>query len=99
SGTNAAAAAAGPPPAGMAGASDDSTTLSTVQVNAALDRSRDQLSPEIGASQYVFDRKDIGELPLGDATPLYQILLPAPGVVQDSFGQLHVRGDPAALQY
>jgi hypothetical protein len=33
-----------------------STTLSTVEVNAALDKSRDQLSPEIGASQYIFDR-------------------------------------------
>jgi len=99
SGTDAAAAEAGPPPAGTSGASDTSTTLSTVQVNAALDRSRDQLSPEIGASQYVFDRKDIGELPLGDATPLNQILLQAPGVVQDSYGQLHVRGDHADLQY
>ncbi len=77
----------------------DATTLSAVQVNAALDRSRDQLSPEIGASQYVFERQAIDQLPLGDATPLNQVLLQAPGVVQDSFGQLHVRGDHADLQY
>jgi outer membrane receptor protein involved in Fe transport len=76
-----------------------STTLSTVEVNAALDKSRDQLSPEIGASQYIFDRQAIDQLPLGDATPLNQVLLRAPGVVQDSYGQLHVRGDHADLQY
>lgn len=78
---------------------EEGTTLSAVQVNAALDRSRDLLSPEIGASQYVFERQAIRDLPLGDATPLNQVLLQAPGVVQDSFGQLHVRGDHADLQY
>src|SRR5579883_559724 len=78
---------------------DASTTLSTVEVNAKLDQSRNQLSPNIGASQYVIDSAAIERLPLGDATPLNQILLQAPGVVQDSFGQLHVRGDHADLQY
>ena len=73
--------------------------LSTVTVSAALDRSRDTLSPEIGASQYVFERQTIEQLPLGDSTPLNQVLLQAPGVVQDSYGQLHVRGDHADLQY
>ena len=76
-----------------------STELSTVQVSAALDRSRDTLSPAIGASQYVFERQTIAQMPLGDSTPLNQILLQAPGVVQDSYGQLHVRGDHADLQY
>ena len=76
-----------------------STELSTVTVSAALDRSRDTLSPEIGASQYVFERQTIDQLPLGDSTPLNQVLLQAPGVVQDSYGQLHVRGDHGDLQY
>lgn len=31
--------------------------------------------------------------------PLNQVLLQAPGVVQDSYGQLHVRGDHSNLQY
>ncbi len=79
--------------------SNATTELNTVQVSAALDRSRDTLSPEIGASQYVFERQTIDQLPLGDSTPLNQILLQAPGVVQDSYGQLHVRGDHADLQY
>ena len=79
--------------------SPPSTELSTVTVSAELDRSRDTLSPEIGASQYVFERQTIAQLPLGDSTPLNQILLQAPGVVQDSYGQLHVRGDHGDLQY
>ena len=35
----------------------------------------------------------------GDATPLNQVILRAPGVVGDSFGQLYVRGDHSNLQY
>lgn len=77
----------------------DTTTLHSVQVNAVLDKSRNQLSPEIGASQYVISQQAIQQLPLGDATPLNQVLLQVPGVVQDSYGQLHVRGDHADLQY
>ncbi|MGA9422652.1 MAG: TonB-dependent receptor plug domain-containing protein, partial [Rhodanobacteraceae bacterium] len=91
-----------PATSGAAGASaseTDAATLSTVEVNAWLDQARNQLSPGIGASQYVIDRKAIEQLPLGDATPLNQVLLQVPGVVQDSFGQLHVRGDHADLQY
>lgn len=75
-------------------------TLQSVKVVAQrLDRARENLSPDIGADIYRFDRKDIQNLPLGDSTPLNQVLLQAPGVVQDSFGQLHVRGDHANLQY
>jgi outer membrane receptor protein involved in Fe transport len=74
-------------------------TLDTVQVSARLDRARNALSPDTGTSQTVFDRKAIRQLPQGDNTPLNRVLLQAPGVVQDSFGQLHVRGDHANLQY
>jgi outer membrane receptor protein involved in Fe transport len=79
----------------------DSTdpTLDTVSVVGKLDEARNQLSPDIGSSEYIFDRKAIDQLPLGDATPLNQVLLQAPGVVNDSYGQLHVRGDHADLQY
>ena len=79
-------------------ASDDET-LGTVSVVGKLDRARNQLSPDIGSSEYLFDRDSIEALPLGDATPLNQVLLQAPGVVNDSYGQLHVRGDHADLQY
>ncbi|HTA65985.1 MAG TPA: TonB-dependent receptor [Xanthomonadaceae bacterium] len=74
-------------------------TLNSVEVFGKLDKSRNKLSPEIGASQYVITKQAIEQLPLGDTTPLNQVLLQAPGVVQDSYGQLHVRGDHADLQY
>ena len=73
--------------------------LGAVSVSAALDQARNALSPETGSSQYVIDQKAIGQLALGAATPMNQVLLQAPGVVQDSYGGLHVRGDHANLQY
>jgi len=75
------------------------STLDTVSVVGKLDEARNQLSPDVGSSEYIFDRKALEQLPLGDATPLNQVLLQAPGVVNDSYGQLHVRGDHADLQY
>ncbi len=75
------------------------STLGTVSVTARLDKARNQLSPDIGTSQFVFDQKAIAQLPLGASTSLNQVLLRAPGVVNDSYGQLHVRGDHADLQY
>ncbi|BFI97323.1 MAG: hypothetical protein RSP_28330 [Rhodanobacter sp.] len=73
--------------------------LSGISVSAALDQARNALSPDTGSSQYVIDAKDIQALPLGASTPLNQVVLQAPGVVQDSYGGLHVRGDHANLQY
>jgi outer membrane receptor protein involved in Fe transport len=73
--------------------------LGAVSVSAALDQARNALSPETGSSQYVIDHKAIAQLPLGASTPMNQVLLQAPGVVQDSYGGLHVRGDHANLQY
>ena len=73
--------------------------LGAVSVSAALDQARNALSPDTGSSQYVIDHQAIAQLPLGASTPLNQVLLQAPGVVQDSYGGLHVRGDHANLQY
>ncbi len=73
--------------------------LEAVTVTATLNRARNALSPETGSSQYVIDQQAIAQLPLGAATPMNQVLLQAPGVVQDAHGGLHVRGDHANLQY
>ncbi len=73
--------------------------LSAIDVSAKLDQARNALSPDTGSSQYVIDQKAIAQLPLGASTPMNQVLLQAPGVVQDSYGGLHVRGDHANLQY
>ena len=74
--------------------------LTEVQVTARhLDEARNALMPETGSSSFRFETKDLENLPLGAATPLNEVLLRAPGVTRDSFGQLHVRGDHANLQY
>ncbi|VVD82772.1 TonB-dependent receptor [Pandoraea sputorum] len=79
---------------------DANVALSGTTVSARrLDAARNALSPDTGSSVYNFDHTDIEALPLGANTPLNQVLLQAPGVVQDSYGQLHVRGDHANLQY
>jgi outer membrane receptor protein involved in Fe transport len=80
--------------------SQDVKPIETIRVaGKRLDEARNGLSPETGSTIYRFDRKDIELLPLGDSTPLNQVILQAPGVVQDSFGQIHVRGDHANVQY
>ena len=77
-------------------------TLAPVEVTGTrerLDAARNGLSPDTGSTIFRFDRQDIRNLPLGDATPLNQVVLQTPGVVQDSYGQLHVRGDHGNVQY
>src|SRR5207237_7806890 len=64
-----------------------------------LDIARQQIEPRLGATVYDFTRPAIETQPQGDNQPLNQLLLQAPGVVQDSFGQIHVRGDHANLQF
>src|SRR5579862_7104706 len=64
-----------------------------------LNKARNSLSPDTGGSKYTFTQQAIQSLPQGANTPLNQVILQAPGVAQDSFGQLHVRGDHANLQY
>lgn len=86
-------------PAEGAPSAQDAMQLGAINVSAALDRARNSLSPDTGSSQYVIDQKAITQLPLGASTPINQVLLQAPGVVQDSSGGLHVRGDHANLQY
>jgi outer membrane receptor protein involved in Fe transport len=68
-------------------------------VGRRLDKARQNLSPDIGADIYRFGRQDMVALPEGQSTPLNEVLLQAPGVAQDSFGQLHIRGDHANVQY
>jgi outer membrane receptor protein involved in Fe transport len=74
--------------------------LDSVEITGKrLDDARNGLSPDTGSTVYRFEKSDIQALPFGNATPLNQLILQAPGVVQDSYGQLHVRGDHSNLQY
>ncbi len=64
-----------------------------------LDRERSEIQPSLGATRYDFSKTAIANTPLGENATLNQVLLRAPGVVQDGFGQIHVRGDHGSLQY
>ncbi len=64
-----------------------------------LDEARSSIQPSLGATVYDFTSRTIGNVPLGENASLNQVLLRAPGVVQDSFGQIHVRGDHGNVQY
>ncbi len=64
-----------------------------------LNQSRNSLAPDTGGSKYTFTQQAIQQLPQGSNTSLNQVILQAPGVAQDSYGQIHVRGDHADLQY
>ncbi len=75
------------------------TELPEVDVVAKLDAARNQILPSLGATAYDIPREQIESQSEGPNAPFNQTLLRAPGVVQDSFGQLHVRGEHANLQY
>ena len=64
-----------------------------------LDESRTNLSPKTYGTSYNFQRENIDNLPRGQASSLNEILLRAPGVTQDSYGQIHVRNDHSNIQY
>ncbi len=89
-------------PAAPAAAASAAAPAQTVQITSArlrLDAARNGLSPATGSTVYRVEQQDIANLPLGDATPLNQVLLQTPGVVQDSYGEIHVRGDHGNVQY
>ena len=74
-------------------------TVEAVNVTADLDRTRDQIAPELGAVTYTIGPSQIQSLPGGENAPFSQVLLRAPGVVADSYGEDHVRGEHGDLTY
>ncbi len=74
--------------------------VETVTVTAEkLAAARNGIQTQTGASTYTITAKDIDNQPGGENTALNQVILQAPGVAQDSFGQLHIRGEHNGLQY
>src|SRR6185312_5077232 len=75
-------------------------SVETVVVTAErLAKARNGIQTQTGASTYTITSKDIEAQPGGENTLLNQVILQAPGVAQDSFGQLHVRGEHNGIQY
>jgi outer membrane receptor protein involved in Fe transport len=73
--------------------------LGKVVVTSDLDVAREQIAPSLGAVTYTIGPEQIQSIPGGENAPFQQVLLRAPGVVEDSFGQEHVRGEHANLTY
>ena len=90
------------PPVSAAATPATSTTTDTkaiVVTAKRLDDARASIQPSLGATSYGVDQQTIQALPGGDNQSLNQLILQVPGVVQDGFGQLHVRDDHNGLQY
>lgn len=76
------------------------TQLKAIQVTAErLNDARSGIETQTGASTHTIDAQAIEAIPGGQNNQLNQVLLQAPDVVQDSFGQIHVRADHNDLQY
>jgi outer membrane receptor for ferrienterochelin and colicins len=94
-------AAAGPALAADAAVeANPETTVSEVQITAhRLDVALQAIEPSLGATSFSMGQQFINNLPGGANTQLNQVVLQAPGVTQDGFGQLHVRGDHGNIQF
>jgi outer membrane receptor protein involved in Fe transport len=64
-----------------------------------LNEARAGIQTQTGASTYTIDAAAVAATPGGDNTLLNQVIMQAPEVAQDSFGQFHVRGEHNGLQY
>jgi outer membrane receptor for ferrienterochelin and colicins len=64
-----------------------------------LNEARNGIQTQTGASTYTINEAAIGAEPGGDNQLLNQVIMQAPDVAQDSFGQFHVRGEHNGLQY
>jgi len=87
-----------------AGASADLTLASKQALDLSvvakqLEAARSSIQPRIGATTYSIPSQAIENQPGGENNPLNQVVLQAPGVSQDSFGQLHVGNEHANVQY
>jgi outer membrane receptor protein involved in Fe transport len=95
---NAAAPSASPTPS-PAATSGTTTTEQIIVTSQELDISREAIVPNLGATRYTVGPDRLDSQAQGENAPFNQTILRFPGVAQDSFGQLHVRGEHANLQY
>jgi hypothetical protein len=87
------------PTQGASSQAGSSTELNPVVVIGQLNEARDQIVPYLGATKYSIGQQQIQTESQGANTPFNQVILRAPGVAQDSYGQLHVRDEHANLQF
>src|ERR1043166_2770545 len=79
--------------------SADATAERVVVTSQELDISRELIVPSLGATRYTVGPDRLDPQAQGENAPFNQTVLRFSGLAQDSFGQLHVRGEHANLQY
>src|SRR5881628_1806453 len=91
-----AAPASASPSASPAGTEE---TERVIVQSQEMDITREQIVPSLGATRYTVGPDRLDSQAEGENAPFNQTILRFPGVAQDSFSQLHVRGEHANLQY
>src|SRR5438874_12436052 len=97
--TPAAANPTASPALSAAGTPGTATVEQVVVTSQELDISREAIVPSLGATRYTVGPDRLDSQAQGENAPFNQTILRFPGVAQDSFSQLHVRGEHANLQY
>ncbi len=64
-----------------------------------LDVARERVQPNLGAATYSLTNDTVESRPGGETQNLDKVLLQLPGVTEDGFGQLHIRGDRGDLEF
>jgi outer membrane cobalamin receptor len=93
------AAAADAPPSPSKPAAETPAAETIVVTARRLNAARSRIQPSLGATITSFSAASLAKIPQGSNAPLSTVLLQAPGVAQDSYGQIHVRGDHNDVQY
>ena len=57
------------------------------------------IAPALGAEEHTRVLRNLESIPQGQNAPIQQDVLRFPGVVEDSFGQFHIRGEHANATY
>ena len=71
----------------------------TIVVSGRQDVPDDSIVRGMGATVHTIGPDQIESMPQGEDAPFQQVLLRSPGVVQDSFGEIHVRGEHGNVQF
>jgi outer membrane receptor for ferrienterochelin and colicin len=86
-------------PAGTSTTNAPGALDEVVVIAQRLNEARNGIQTQTGASIYTINEAAINAQPGGDNQLLNQVIMQAPEVAQDSFGQFHVRGEHNGLQY
>lgn len=81
------------------GSGDQTLLLNPVVITGTLDQAREDIVPALGATSYQVNADQIDTQAQGDNASFNQVLLRTPSMAEDSYGQVHLRGEHANLQY